>query len=191
MSASAATQVSQMPFDPNAITASQTNAAHLALISLGLPPEIATNILDLAEYWCKQTFSRKVPIHLYTGITLDWLESSCLYLQTEPLGLGDNLPHLPLVKPQKVVFRIVSCDNDAIFSSDRERPSWRYYNNLSWFNGSIFREDESWAGKRRRDPMRAKRKVSPTWNFGDGRIFGRRAKRGELGENYALCVLGK
>jgi hypothetical protein len=91
-----------MSFDPNAITVSQINAAHLVLISLGIPPEIAVEILDLAEYWCKQSYSRKVPLYMETGISLDWLEYSCLYLQTEPLGFGDGFSDLSRVKPQKV-----------------------------------------------------------------------------------------
>jgi hypothetical protein len=173
-----------MLFDPEAITIPQINAAYLALISLGLLPEIASEILNLAEYWCRQSYYRNVPLNMGSGSSLDLPQSSCLYLQTDPLGFGVLFSDLPRMKPQKVIFKIVSADSSDFFT--REGPD--YYNNGSWFDASIFREDESWVGKLRRDPMQMIPRVSPTWTYTDGEPIGRRKK---ARDDYAVVYSWK
>jgi hypothetical protein len=179
---------SQTCSSPDAIIISQINAVQLVLISLGLPPEIATNILEFAEYWCKQSYNHKAPVKMCAELTGNWNECSCLYLQNEPLGFGTGLDDLPRMNPRKVVFTILSPDNGDYLN----RENRGYHNNRSWFDISIFREDESWVGNRRRDPMKTILKVSPTWYFAEGRILGKRTKRlrETLGDNYALLYMG-
>jgi hypothetical protein len=153
-----------MSFDPNAITISQIKSAYQALILLGMPSEIVSDILDLAQYWCKQSYSREESVDMGL-VGRDFPETSCLYLQTEPLGFGDGFNDIFRVRPQRVVFRISSSDN-SLYLSYRD-----YYNNLSWFSASIFRVDECWTHKRRWDPMTMIQRKSPTWRTEDGDVY--------------------
>jgi len=134
-------------FDPNAITIEEVYAAHVALVSYGFPSEIAAVILDFAEYWHQQRCSKKVPLKLYPSSDQFW-EVSSLYLQTPPIGRGEGLDKLPIIRPRKVVFRLASRDRNAHFEGSS------YENKQSWFDASIFREDESWAGDRQ-EPIHA------------------------------------
>jgi hypothetical protein len=79
-----------MSFNPNAITIPEIYDAHFALtLGLGLPSDIAAEILDFAEYWCKQRYTRRVraKVEAPQGST-KYPEASCLYLQTGRLAYG-------------------------------------------------------------------------------------------------------
>jgi hypothetical protein len=137
---------------PDKLTMEEVYKACNILASLGLSLEIASMILNFAEYWPVQRFARNVPLSLEAGITLDYYESSALYLQTGPLGYGEGFDLLPLATPRKVAFRIVSKDSGSELDL-----AGTYKNESSWFDASIFREDESWTGndKDRQEPIQA------------------------------------
>lgn len=114
-------------------------------LSLGLPREIINQILDLAEFWYVQSFGRKDFLNMYPGrCELDCYQAeSYLYLQTGPLGTGIGVLETPIYKPRKAIFQVVSYGNDT----KRCGPilhQGAYPNTGSWFEVSIFREDESW-----------------------------------------------
>jgi hypothetical protein len=135
-------------FDPNEITIEEIYAAQATLVSFGLPPEIATIILDFAEYWHQQRCTKEVPLKLLSR-SLDFTEVSSLYLQTPSIGRGEGLDELSVVRPRKVVFRLTSQNINLHFGRGL------YENNRSWFDASIFREDESWTGGDRQEPIYA------------------------------------
>jgi hypothetical protein len=169
--------LSQISFDAGAITISQVSTASSVLMSVGFPCEITSKILDHTEYWCKQIYTNTISVYMYTVSFMDWNENSCLYLQTGPLGVDEDFDDLRLIKPQKVIFKITSSDE----TSHGLREESSYFNSRSWFDASIFREDESWIGKHRRDPIKMIPKVSHTRNFGQERIFGKPSYRKEDG----------
>ena len=137
-------------WDPDKATAEDIHNVRDILRTLGFPLEIVFMILNFAEYWYKQQFTRNVPLELEAGVSLSYYESSALYLQTGPLGYGDFFDLLPVARPSKVVFRIVSRD-----SGQGSDFAGTYQHQTSWFDASIFREDESWTGndKDRQEPI--------------------------------------
>jgi hypothetical protein len=140
-------------WNPDTITIDDIREVCEILLSRGLSLELAAMILNFAEYWQVQRFTRNVPLTLEAGFVLDYVEASALYLQTGPLGYGEGFDLLPAAIPRKVVFRIVSRD-----SGDRSCHSevlGTYRNGASWIDASIFREDESWTGndKDRQEPI--------------------------------------
>jgi hypothetical protein len=169
--------ISPTPFNPHAITAPQVDIVYSILVRLGLTSHIATEVLNLAEYWCRQSYNIRASLkmkssrELYESVypyycrnilkerlktvrnaQVPPLEYTCLYLQTDPLGVGQGFDEFASLKPQKVAFTIISSDNNPL-----RGPSQReYYNQYSWFEVSIFREDESFVPsfwKPRKDPM--------------------------------------
>jgi hypothetical protein len=133
-------------WNPDTITTDDIYKVCEILASLGLSLELAAMILNFAEYWQVQRFSRSVPLALEAGFVVDYVEASALYLQTGPVGYGDGFDLQPVATPRKVVFRIVSHDGG-------DRTSYRelldtYQNGASWIDATIFREDESWTGSR-------------------------------------------
>jgi hypothetical protein len=145
-------------FDFDAITIDQVTTAHEILVSLGFPPELVAIILDLAEYWCVQQYSRKTPFEMESGKSLFWLESSSLYLQTGPIRYGEGFDSLPLITPRKTIFRTSSRDRGAEMFDEDRGPYEKQY---SWFDASIFRVDECWTGGNIIEPIHAVEKTAP------------------------------
>jgi hypothetical protein len=172
-----------MSFDPNAITIPEIYEAHFALtVGLGLPSEITVDILDFAEYWYKQVFTRRIPARLEVPEgSATYEEVSCLYLETDRLGYGPQIQNVSIAKPRKVLFKIKSHDGGECGVPGT-------YNNSSWFDASIFRHDEAWTGKSRSSPMQVIKHYCPTWDIGQGFC---RGKRGQPEGDYALIHRGK
>jgi hypothetical protein len=76
--------------------------------------------------------------------------------------MGGKFKDVSIAKPRKVVFKIKSTDN----AGDLGVPGT--YDNRSWFDASIFREDEAWTGKSRSNPMQAIKHCCQTWDIGGG-----------------------
>lgn len=148
------TVTSQTRLSISPITIEDISQAFQHLVSLKLPLEIASIILDYAEYWYIQRFSRKTPVELVFCAD-DLPEVSTLYLQTDAIGTGEEFDELATAKPQKVAFRTISgtgeapCDESLL---GRYTSPAKFYS--SWFDVSIFREDESWPGNNdRQEPV--------------------------------------
>jgi hypothetical protein len=169
-------------FNPKAITVEDIYAAQRILLSVGLPPEIAAIILDFAEYWHARCFAKYVPLELACP-TRQFEEVSSLYLQTSPVGYGDSLDELPTVRPRKVVFNLTSGGNNYRYGN-----RGLYENDQAWFDASIFREDETWAGGDRQEPRHAlhDRVISAAVYAG----LDSDQKKLEPGDQYALYYCG-
>jgi hypothetical protein len=148
-------------FDPDAITVVEIFATRNALAALGLPIELVARILNFAEYWCVQHFSQTTPLHMGVGLAqvrpyrgynagLGTKEASSLYLQTGPIGYGEGLNNLSLAVPKKTIFRVVCRDEGENMEVGRIGT---FLNHASWLDASIIREDESWTGGDREEPM--------------------------------------
>jgi hypothetical protein len=155
-------------FDPDAITIAEIHETQNALVELGLSAEIAALILNFAEYWCVQHFSLSTPLAIGYGFAqirppgtshrTSLKEASSLYLQTGPIGCGEDYDALPLIKLMKVVFRIVSRDEGETMDMGRIGT---FLNGSSWLDASIIREDESWTGGERQEPAMALMTLAP------------------------------
>jgi hypothetical protein len=174
-------------FNPYAITAPQVDFVYSMLIWVGLTSDIATEILNLAEYWCIQSYNVKASFHMEAGTIEEDPEYSCLYLQTGPLGVGQSFDDYPSLKPQKVVFTVISSDKGYRYGGKKRG----YYNNFSWFDTCIFREDEAFVpslGNRRKDPMQVIPKASSSRRLRRAGMF---RKRLRLGNNDLLLYSRK
>jgi len=152
-------------FDPNLITMEEIFATRDALLELGLSTELAALILNYAEYWLQQHFSCSIPLRIGVALSRNrperyyterirtvLKEASCLYLQTSPLGYGGEFDNLPTATPKQVSFRVISRDDGNNMEMGRIGT---FLNHTSWLDASIFREDESWAGVAREEPIKA------------------------------------
>jgi hypothetical protein len=133
------------------------------LLELELSTELAALILTYAEYWCQQNFSCSVPLRISDSLSRDRPErfhtermnlvlkkTSCLYLQTVPLGYGGKFDYLPTATPKQVSFRVFSRDEGDNMEMGRIGT---FINYLSWLEASIIRQDKSWAGATREEPI--------------------------------------
>jgi hypothetical protein len=119
-------------------TAQDIHLVHKLLRCFSLPLEIVVWILDFAEYWIKENHVKYNHFKLTSG-------QSALFFQTKPIGCeGEHL------RPIKVEFQIWSsilynCHNVTMGSSNVLN---------SWFEASIFRQDETWQSAKRETPLR-------------------------------------
>jgi hypothetical protein len=172
----AATVTPTQPVNIPSITIEDINAACECLVALKLPREIAGTVLDYAEYWCVQRFTRKAPVKLIF-VSNEEPEVATMYLQTDPIGQGGAFDELDVLKPRRIVFRTVSGIGDA--------PGTSEYNYVgpgkcrtSWFDISVVREDESYAGDgSRQEPIYTLLKKSP-----DDTVFVDNGR-----DNYVFC----
>src|SRR5450759_4811407 len=142
-----------------AITIEDIHAARDAFIELKLSTEIVGMILNFAEYWCTEHFNLHVPLSIGRGLAQNKLteyndrarfnEASALYLQTDPLGQGEDFDDVEILTPKRVVFRVVSRDEGENMEPGRQGT---FLNNMSWLDASILREDETWTGAERMEP---------------------------------------
>jgi hypothetical protein len=172
-------------FNPNGITMEEIHAAYRILISCGLPAEIAIIILDFAEYWHGHYYIKEVPLEL-RYVSTDFMEVSSLYLQTSPLGCLGGLDKLPMVRPRKVVFRLVGRDTNP------RSGRGLYENHQAWFDASIFREDEAWVGGGRQEPIYALHLKAISAAPAAGIDHGHRDREKlEHGDEWAIFYWGK
>jgi hypothetical protein len=120
-------------FTPQTCTVSDILETHSILTSLGLPAELANMVLHQAEYWVGIRIRRAQPLPLTSGP----FGAACPYLETPALGAGGQFAGLPLVRLQRVVFRIVSRDQGWV--SDRTNVG-TYNGAYSWFEACIWRK---------------------------------------------------
>jgi hypothetical protein len=135
-------------FDPTRITLSQATAAHEELVSTGLPPELALIVLDYAEYWVHEHFTRTA--RLWASAPNGATDPQCASLYTHTTPLTSTLDPIPLLKPRKVTFKLKSKDQGW---SDNTEDHGTYKGSFSWFEAAIFLEDESFEGTTRREPL--------------------------------------
>jgi hypothetical protein len=135
-------------FDPDRITLDQVNAAYEYLNKAGLPSEIALMILDYAEYWVYEHYTRSADLIANAMLGNNIHECASLYTHTTPLTA--QLDPVPLLKPRKVVFKLKSRDQGW---SNNSEDHGTYRGSFSWFEATIFREDEEFQGQTRREPL--------------------------------------
>jgi hypothetical protein len=135
-------------FNPERITLDQVNAAYEHLNKAGLPSEIALMILDYAEYWVYEHYTRDAQLIANAMLGNSVHECASLYTHTTPLTA--ELDPVPLLKPRKVVFKLKSRDQGW---SNNPVDHGSYRGSHSWFEATIFREDEEFAGQTRREPL--------------------------------------
>jgi hypothetical protein len=155
-------QVQTRPIESNAPKTSEVTIEDIFIArdmfrSIGLPLEIVSIIFNMAEYWCKQTYSRSTPLDMFVR-HLDVIDNTSLYLQTGPLGYGESFDELPYVHVWKVCFWLVSRDPSIGAPPGTEGT---YRNAWSWFDASIFRPDKSWHSEDRIEPIQALREAVP------------------------------
>jgi hypothetical protein len=56
--------ISSTPFNPHAITAPQVDIVYSTLVRLRLTSHIAIEVLNLAEYWCRQSCSMQTSLKM-------------------------------------------------------------------------------------------------------------------------------
>jgi hypothetical protein len=135
-------------FNPERITLDQVNAAYQLLSKAGLPSEIALMILDYAEYWVYEHYVREAKCIANAMLGNNVHECASLYTHTTPLTA--QLGPVPLLKPRKVVFKLKSRDQGW---SNNTVDHGTYRGAQSWFEATIFREDEEFQGQTRREPL--------------------------------------
>jgi hypothetical protein len=148
------------------ILLSDVYAARALLTLKGVPVELADIILDYAEYWAVQRFTRPETLRLSAmDRHLPSNESSALFVETGPLGAdmmdanfnthrqaqGDKgkekAPFLQhrLPKCRKVVFTLRSRDQGWCSSASSVNT---YHGSFSWFDATLLRPDSNYDGQR-------------------------------------------
>jgi hypothetical protein len=129
-------------------TVQDIHLVHKLLQTFNLPLEIVVFILDIAQYWVKESHVKYSPFNLISG-------NSALFFQTNPIGCeGEHL------RPRKIEFQIWSSMSynllDCTITSSNVL--------ISWFEASIFRQDETWQGDNRETPLQAAVSAAPLHN---------------------------
>lgn len=81
----------------------------------GIPLEVVDKVMDYAEYWYKQNFSRRTNLKISCGRTV---EVSTLYILTPPIGCHADLARFGASRPRRIEFRISSHDDDMQYNDN-------------------------------------------------------------------------
>jgi len=107
-----------------------------------VPPELATVILDMAEFWIGQAWRKNEEV----AATADYTcgnSASMYYLVTDPIGsipLDSDEQSGPVTKVKRVRFTLLS--HDQGWGGDYDCRG-TYKNCWSWFEAAIIKEDAS------------------------------------------------
>jgi hypothetical protein len=127
--------IETIPWTRSTCTVADVLAVQTILCSLNLPPELANLILQHAEYYVCVRTRRTHQLSLSAA----GMGAAAAYLESPALGVGGQLDGLPLVKLEKVVFRIVSQDQGWV---NDQRTIGTYHGAYSWFDACIWRRSE-------------------------------------------------